>query len=364
MSYVWARSGSSRANLTVVAVSGIVTVLLTRWFLAATGYPKLGGGGLHIAHVLWGGLLLAAALTVALAYLGRHAQLAAAVLGGAGFGLFIDEIGKFVTEHTDYFYAPAAGLIYLSFAVLAVLASRLRGPSTPVDRSADAMRRALDGLPGGLTPAGRAAAADLVAGSDSDVDRAIAALIATLPDRDDPWLPRRRWVLARARALVTRRVVALAVVVVYLLPVPPLVGAVAEWVTGGLDGDREIGASLAMVAAALVAAVLAVRAAPLLRRDRHRALRLLRASLLADLLTGQIFKFTVLQFDATTGLLLELLLLAVLTVELRRSADAAGFLLLPGTRPARHDSSAAEVVRDAHREAGSGCRPAGGGGGL
>jgi hypothetical protein len=320
----WTRSGSSRANLTVAVVSGIVTVLLTRWFLEVTGYPKLGSGGLHIAHVLWGGLLLAVGLAVALAYLGRHARTAAAVVGGAGFGLFIDEVGKFITEHTDYFYAPAAGIIYLTFAVLVVLATRRRGPATPADRSADALRRALDGLPHGLTGAERAAAVDLIAGSADEVDKAIAALIATLPQRPDRWHPHRRRLADRARSLVTRPVVVIAVVMVYLLPVPPIVGAIAEWITGGLDGQREIGASLAMVATALVAAVLAARAAPLLRRDRQHALRLLRASLLVDLLTGQAFKFTVLQFDATVGLFLDLFLLAVLTAALQtRPGDRA-----------------------------------------
>lgn len=316
----WARSGGSRADLTVVVVSGVLTVLVTRWFLQAAGYPQVGGGGLHIAHVLWGGLLLVAGLAVALAYLGRAARLAAAVLGGAGFGLFIDEVGKFVTEHTNYFYAPAAGIIYLSFAGLVVLTSRLRGPATRAERSADALRRALDGVPRGLTGAERAAAAGLVAGSDRAVDHAIVTLIATLPDREDPWQARRRWLAGRARALVTRRVVAVAVAVVYLLPVPPIAGAVAEWVTGGLHGDREIGASLAMVTTAVVAAALAGRAVPLFRRDPDRALRLVRASLLVDVLTGQAFKFTVLQFDATTGLVLDLVLLAVLTVEVRRRA--------------------------------------------
>src|SRR5881409_888972 len=34
-------------------VSAIATVVVIRIFLEATGYPQLGGGGLHIAHVLW-----------------------------------------------------------------------------------------------------------------------------------------------------------------------------------------------------------------------------------------------------------------------------------------------------------------------
>ena len=139
-----------------------------------------------------------------------------------------------------------------------------------------------------------------------------------LPHRDDPWAARRRALAALARRLVTRPVVTIAVVGVYVLLVPPLVGAAVEAAIGDLRHTRELGASLAMVAAAAVAAVLAVRAGFLLRSDRPRALRLLRASVLVDLLAAQVFKFTALQFDATVGLGLSLLLLAVLTVELHR----------------------------------------------
>ena len=48
-------------------VSAVATVVIIRIFLEATGYPQLGGGGLHIAHVLWGGLgmLVAIALLAA-----------------------------------------------------------------------------------------------------------------------------------------------------------------------------------------------------------------------------------------------------------------------------------------------------------
>jgi hypothetical protein len=316
-----ARSGSSRADLWVLAGSGIATVLLTRWFLAAAGYPKIGGGGLHIAHVLWGGLLLAVALVVTLTYPGRAARWVAAALGGAGFGLFIDEVGKFVTERTDYFYRPAAGIIYVSFAVLVAFVVRPRDPDrrTPDERTAEALRLALDGVPTGLTAADRTEALRLLARPErSQADAAVLALLAALPDRDDPWADRRRAVAALARRLVTGKVVAVAVIGVYLLLVPPLVGAAVEAAMGDLWQTHEPGASLARVAAAAVATVIAVRAAFLLRADRPRALLLLRASVLVDLLAGQVFKFTALQFDATLGLGSSVLLLAVLTVELHR----------------------------------------------
>ncbi|GAA3221098.1 hypothetical protein ACFO1B_16765 [Dactylosporangium siamense] len=314
-----ARSGSSRSDLWVLAGSGIATVLLTRWFLAAAGYPKIGGGGLHIAHVLWGGLLLAAALVVTLTYPGRATRRAAAVLGGAGFGLFIDEVGKFVTERTDYFYRPAAGIIYLSFAVLVAFVVRPRDPGrrTPDERTAEALRLALDGVATGLTASHRAEALRLL-DQPTPAGSAALALIAALPHRDDPWAARRRALAALARRLVTGKVVAVAVAGVYVLLVPPLIGGAVEAAMGDLRQTRELGASLAMVAAAAVAAVIAGRAAFLLRADRLRALRLLRTSVLVDLLAGQVFKFTALQFDATVGLGLSVLLLAVLTVELHR----------------------------------------------
>ena len=51
------REGSVQ-YMVFVLVSFIVTVSLTRLSLSLSGYPMLGGGELHIAHVLWGGLLL------------------------------------------------------------------------------------------------------------------------------------------------------------------------------------------------------------------------------------------------------------------------------------------------------------------
>ena len=96
--------------LTVVAFA--LTVVATRWYLEFSGYPKVGGGGLHVAHMLWGGLLLVVGALLPMLFVGRRVAHLSAIVTGVGVGLFIDEVGKFITESNDYFFAPAAPLIY------------------------------------------------------------------------------------------------------------------------------------------------------------------------------------------------------------------------------------------------------------
>ena len=72
--------------------------------------------------MLWGGLLMLAALVIVLSFLGRAAERVSAIIGGIGFGMFIDEVGKFVTSDNNYFFRPAASLIYVIFILLFLVA--------------------------------------------------------------------------------------------------------------------------------------------------------------------------------------------------------------------------------------------------
>ena len=138
------RSAAERYVLyTLVALAA--SVIVTRVYLELTGYPQIGGGNLHIAHVLWGGLLLYVAALLPLMFLGSRVLTWSAILNGVGAGLFIDEVGKFITANNDYFYPPAAPLIYAFFllSVLVYLTVRRDQVDTP---QADLVR-ALDALP-------------------------------------------------------------------------------------------------------------------------------------------------------------------------------------------------------------------------
>jgi hypothetical protein len=93
----------------------VATVLAIRAFLALAGYPRLGGGGFHIAHMLWGGMFMLAAVVLLLVFWNPVARRIAAGVAGVGFGFFIDELGKFVTDDHNYFFRPTAAALYLLF---------------------------------------------------------------------------------------------------------------------------------------------------------------------------------------------------------------------------------------------------------
>lgn len=143
-----ARRDHAERFLFVTIAAFAITVAGTRWFLDLTGYPKVGGGGLHVAHMLWGGLLLVVAALLPLLFVGRRVLILSALLGGVGVGLFIDEVGKFITETNDYFFAPAAPLIYGALLLLVVLWMVLR--RRPADSTHDAMQAAVDALRDGI----------------------------------------------------------------------------------------------------------------------------------------------------------------------------------------------------------------------
>ncbi len=99
-------------------VSAIVSIFVIRIFLRLSHYPQIGRGEFHVAHLLFGGFFMTIAIIIMSSLLSKTAINIASILGGIGFGTFIDELGKFITKDNNYFFQPTIALIYIIFVLL------------------------------------------------------------------------------------------------------------------------------------------------------------------------------------------------------------------------------------------------------
>ncbi|VVB75059.1 Uncharacterised protein [Candidatus Tiddalikarchaeum anstoanum] len=99
-------------------ISAVSSILIIRFFLAVTNYPQIGNNEYHIAHMLLGGFLMTISIFGLLIFLNSRIKTFSAILGGIGFGTFIDELGKFITNDNNYFFQPTIALIYVILIII------------------------------------------------------------------------------------------------------------------------------------------------------------------------------------------------------------------------------------------------------
>jgi len=116
--YFLIRRRDATTFLENLLISSLATIIAIRVFLHLTGYPQLGGRGLHIAHMLYGGILMLAVIVILLAFIDDRLVIASSIIGGVGWGIFIDELGKFITSDNNYFFQPTIALIYVISIIL------------------------------------------------------------------------------------------------------------------------------------------------------------------------------------------------------------------------------------------------------
>jgi hypothetical protein len=340
------RDAEGLIHVEVFLVSAVATVLATRAFLALAGWPRLGGGGLHVAHMLWGGLGLATALIAVLVTLGRGPRTPAATLGGAGFGLFIDEVGKFVTRDHDYFYRPAVALMYGVFVLLFFAAQRaLKGRAlTDDERLANAVHLYGDVAARDLDTGERARALALLDACDPADPRVaplralVAAAAPTGAGRPGPYARLKDLARRAARYAVSHPALPLA-----LLALLAAQALAATWAAARLgaevwsvwrDPARALGfgpglRAWAELACAAVAGGHGLTGAAGRLLGRGDAWRHFRRALLVTLFGTQFFRFHDAQFAALAGLAANLALLAAVESARRRAPVAAGPMPAP-----------------------------------
>ncbi|HKC91634.1 MAG TPA: hypothetical protein VKE23_09950 [Candidatus Limnocylindria bacterium] len=315
-------------------VSAVATLIVIRIFLEATGYPQLGGGGLHIAHVLWGGLGMLAAIVLLLLYLSPTTRLIAALVGGAGFGAFVDELGKFVTSDNNYFFRPTAAILYAIFVILFLATREVRRfrALSPEECLVNAVEFGERLASGTLTADDRARALELLARADQAHPLVAPLRAAFLAAEPAPMsFTRIRWIRsAGARTYVAivssrwfRRILAaifiiagVAFVLTAIATVALLGGAFFEVADAQIALQEETAggaiASVIQALAGLVAGLLIVRGVFALRHSRAKAYRAFELAILIDLLLAQPFAFLDVGFGAAVDVFVDLALLATL----------------------------------------------------
>ena len=307
------------------------TVLATRAYLASTGYPKVGGAHLHIAHVLWGGLLLALAVVIMLVTVTSPARLWASVIGGVGFGLFIDEVGKFVSKDVNYFYRPAVAIIYVVL-LLAYLVGRavltrltLTGPRV---RAIGAVAVADDQL--GVLTGGRRAS--VLAMLERSQPRARAVPLIRLLNQDqqgrnsqrrsvEEWLAllygrvnqlitglvNRRWISRIIFSLMTLQATLSLIDLIVVLAVRYEGATLSE-----RDKNLALSIGLGVQSALMLAGLIMVAV-----RRRRPGLELIRASLFVALLYTTLMEFAVDPVGGVTDFVAVAILLTFIGAEIK-----------------------------------------------
>ncbi len=308
-------------------ISAVTMILVIRTQLWLTNYPQLGGGGLHIAHLLYGGIFMALAIWISLIYLNRWARVVSAILGGIGFGFFIDELGKFVTADNDYFFKPAAGIIYLIFIVMFLVIRELSRRQLLDQRTA--LANALSFLPSTVTGEFRRneyeVATQLLDRADQsdplvEQSRRYFDQVAIAPTRPPSRLS--RWASAQHRRITafTERphfegLVIVAMVVWALLS---MLGAAAIEIDIGNTNDgasvpgeeTSLTASLRSVSILVSVGFVAVGVLRMRRGQHQRAYRAFSLALLVSIFVTRFFSFLDSQFAAVFGLGVDLVLYA------------------------------------------------------
>lgn len=326
MNHLFYRYTRAKDYLEIFLIAAVSTVLINRFFLYITGYPQVGGKTLHIAHMLWGGLLMLVALTLLLSFIGSRIEKLSSLIGGIGFGLFIDELGKFITKNNDYFFKPTIGLIYAVFILMYFAFAWISNNRRLSQREYElnALRRFEEVVINDLDPVERQQLLELLRQSDAKspvVTELTKVLEHVKPvKRPDPnslqkvvaYLDKTYvnfWKMPAARKLISILLILQALTFVVTVGI----ALFKDFNTSiGISASNDAYANNLLIAefiSSLIASGFAVAGAVKLLSSRIEAFELFRTSIMINLLLTNFFMFTRVEFQALPSFFINLAIL-------------------------------------------------------
>ena len=310
----------------LVAFAG--TVIFTRSFLHLTGFPQLGNDILHIAHALWGGLFLFIAVLLPLTMANRWVLQTSAILSGIGIGLFIDEVGKFITQNNDYFYPPAASLIYGFFLLCVFVFVLFRR-----ERHADprqAMYNVLDGFQELLDGDLDAAEADrietqlaIAMWSEREEVKSFAQVLSDYLEGLKKHLPTARPSLLKRIVQWTdgigkrlgRRVHRIIVALIMILWLVMVIGYIVVLIQGGVNLNQQVlqWRDMLIGIQSVVGVLMLIAVIAWFMSKEETGLKFAILGILLSLVALQMYYFYISQFSATVTTLVQFGFLQMLT---------------------------------------------------
>jgi hypothetical protein len=329
------RNAHARDLLDTFLISAICSLLLVRFYLEVTGYPQLATGGLHIAHMLYGGMAMMIAIVLSLAFLGSRVKQLTAVIGGIGFGIFIDELGKFITKDNNYFFEPTIGIIYATFVILYLSFNFLTKYEklSSQENQLNALAEMEEAVAHDMDKAERArinaflAAANqrsiitqqlIVLMNSIDVSAAVRPSRLHSFFRQIDRLYARFWQNRKSHRLVSLLFVTEAVILIS--GVIFTIYSNTDDITALLSGPATYGEELLIgqIIASVVAVYYVIYGLTLLAHSRLEAFEQFRRAALVNLYLTQFFVFVRVEFDAMPGFVINLVVLILISFVIRQ----------------------------------------------
>jgi hypothetical protein len=321
--YYFYRNIRAREQLEIFLLSAIGSVLVIRSYLHFTGYPQIGGGSLHIAHILYGGLFMAAGSILTITYLGTRVQRLSAIVSGIGFGFFIDEIGKFITSDNDYFFRPAIGIIYAIFVILYLTFNFLSRSQKLSSREyqLNALSQLEEAIVHNMDPAEKRRAYEILQQADprSHITTGLLKLIANVdlipeggPSKINRFLS---WLDQKYTNFWARRASNPVIRTFFIVETLIFVIIVSWGIFNNLDDIPQLFRGTAsydswlyigQIVSSIVAACYALAGALLIRQSRTRAFEQFRRATLINLFLTEFFIFSREEFRALPGFIFNL----------------------------------------------------------